>query len=228
MNIKPLCTLALMLLGATPASAVVYQLDYVTPTYVLPPDPVEGNVYEYNFFLSITVHESFLVSTHGNTAELSVFGEWYPQVLHIFGELYEDGAPDGFGYVTSNDSMFHEIYFKLDTESLQVLDWELRFYEEHGTDYFSTPEYRRGDIYLGWDHWIDPETGLFVDLTILEERYGFIGWKHGFMDSVPRSWTVTRTLPQSQTPSPVPLPAGLPLLMTGLLVLGIWRGLASR
>lgn len=154
----------------------MYQLDYVTPTYVLPPDPVEGNVYEYNFFLSITVHESFLVSTDANTVELSVYGEWYPEILYIFEEFYENGPPDGFGYVTSNDSMFHEIYLKLDTRSLQVLNWNLSFYEEYGTDYFSTPEYRIGDIYLEWDHWWDPETGSQVSFGVLAERYGLVDY----------------------------------------------------
>ncbi len=228
MNIKPLCTLALMLLGATPASAVVYQLDYVTPTYVLPPDPVEGKVYEFNFFLSVTVHESLLFFSDTYTAELSVFDDAESGDVYVNGELHEGRVSAGFGYLTSNISMFRQFRLKLDTQSLQVFDWDIRFYEEYDEDYFSNPLFRRGDIYLGWDHWIDPETGLGVEFEVLAERYDLTDYKYGFFDTEPGSWTVTRTSSLPQTPSPVPLPAGLPLLMTGLLVLGIWRRLASR
>lgn len=209
---------ALAALCASPVSAVVYNFEYSGAGLLSPPDPVEGKVYGVSSpILTMSVHGSLLDFSDSSTARLS----WYWQPFdgprlfvdnrdqRVDGTSYNTASFPGFSLYSNGFLYFNEFELTFNTLTLEVSDWRIYFYDETGDDYFSTPQRRTFALFLG-DDFYDP--GSDPD------------WKFVFSTSVPGEWTVARDPPHgSQTPSPIPLPAGLPLMATALLALGLWR-----
>lgn len=225
MRFPTLCATALAALtAATPGHAVVYHFEYSGSPFSSPPDPVEGRVYTVDRSrLSMSVHESLLHFTDSSTATLTWGYNGMSDRSWLNGILGRT-IP---GFTWSADMFVHhnEVSLTFNTQTLQVTDWNIATYEEYFDEYYSTPLRRGVALYLGEKYDLfDEDIGEWVDIDYFMEKHGLTEYMFSFNTPEPASWTVSRSPPLAPiTPSPIPLPAGLPLLATSLFALGLWR-----